>query len=95
MYLGTVIHTFNPNSLETEASGYLSSRSVWSMRGVLGHPGYPVRPYLKTIKQQNLLLFKKQEYALRKALRKPAELAFCRWEKNLFFFLTQSCLDIM
>jgi hypothetical protein len=32
-------HAFNPSIWETEAGGFLSSRSIWSTEGVPGQPG--------------------------------------------------------
>jgi hypothetical protein len=36
---GMVVHTFNPNTCEAEAGGFLSSRSAWSTKWVPGQPG--------------------------------------------------------
>jgi hypothetical protein len=34
-----VVHAFNPSTQEAEAGGFLSSRTAWSTKWVLGQPG--------------------------------------------------------
>jgi hypothetical protein len=51
---GVVMHTFNPNTQEAEAGGFLSSRPAWSTKWVPGQPGlYRETLSQKTNKQTN------------------------------------------
>jgi hypothetical protein len=45
---GVVAHTFNPNTWEAEAGGFLSSRPAWSTEWVPGQPGL----YRETLSQK-------------------------------------------
>jgi hypothetical protein len=43
-----VAHTFNPNTREAEAGGFLNSRPAWSTKRVPGQPGL----YRETLSQK-------------------------------------------